>query len=69
MDPNTQVNSNKELKMVKEHSNGQMDKCMKVNGWMAKSMEVECGKVNKVKATLDNGKMVNHKVLVSTYLF
>jgi len=36
---------------------------------MAKNMEVECGKVNKVKATLDNGKMVNHKVLVSTYLF
>lgn len=32
-------------------------------------MEVEFGKVNKVKVTSDNGKMVSHKVLVSTYQF
>lgn len=32
MDPNIQVNFNKELKMEKEHLSGQMDKYMKVNG-------------------------------------
>lgn len=36
---------------------------------MAKNTEVECGKVNKEKVTLDNGKVVNHKVLESTYQF
>ena len=55
--------------MVKEHFNGKMNKFTKVNGWMEKSMAVECGKVYKVKVTSDNGSMANHKVLVSMFLF
>lgn len=32
-------------------------------------MEVECGKANKDKVILDNGKMANPKVLAFTYRF
>jgi len=32
MGPNIQENFNKELKMEREHLNGQMDKFMRVNG-------------------------------------
>lgn len=69
MDQNTQDNSKQELRMEKELLNGPMEKYMKVNGWMVKSMVAECGKVNKDKVIWDNGKMVNHKVLASTYQF
>ena len=58
MDPNIRDNLKMEAKVERECLNGSMEKCMKGNGLMAKSMEAEYGKVLKDKATLVNGIMV-----------
>lgn len=53
-----------DLKMVKVHSNGIMDKFIKDNGIMVKNMEVESGKDNIIKSILDNGNIIMYKDLV-----
>ncbi len=52
-----------EQNLGKDVFNGWMDKYMKDNGWMVKSMGVGYGKVVRDKAILESGKMVELKVL------
>lgn len=53
--------------MEKEYFNGLMARFMKVSGLKGKKMEVEFGKVVRVKAIQENGKMVQYKV--SGYIY
>lgn len=57
--------SNKELSMVEEYFNGQMDRFMMDSGKMGTKLEVECGPIFKDKVIWVNGKMIKFKVLES----